>query len=306
MIEYNEKKAVQTEEPDIKPHKLFRRYRPKYLKKPEKRKSLRALTCFALVFAALMASVAGTYAKYISDPVTIPSFSVEAAKFAPNVTFLSQDEINNNKSDYDLANTDVVVGAFNVSNNSNGKQSEVDLSVDVDLRLKAENAYTYHLKTDFDMSTLQQTTVFSDKYNNSEQDVLNNMSYCNNLKNRDKHLKLIIGETDTSGKFAKIKEIYGSPSSVSPSSLPPSFALSDSILDSDFSLSLDYGQLWEDAFTISAGGEHKYTALVVVDTLVKNEKGENVTFKAPDIELVSSLAKGNNLTVTVNQAKSKG
>ena len=305
MIGYNEKKAVQTEEPDIKLHKLFRIYRPKYEKNPKKskkRKSLRALSCFALVFAALIASAVGTYAKYISPTVTVEPFSVNAAQFAPDVTFLSQDEINNNKSTYGLENTDVVVGAFNVSNNSNGKQSEVDLCVDVDLRLKAENAYTYH------QDIYADTTVFTDSYNNSREDIINNISYCNELNNRKDHLKLIIGETDNSGTFKKLYEKSGSKSDTSTSSLPPSFALLDNPIASlNIPMQLDYGQLWEDAFTISADSEHKYTVLVVVDTLVKDDNGNQITFKAPDIKLVSSLAKGNNnLTVTVNQAKSKG
>ena len=303
MIGYNEKKAVQTEEPDIKLHKLFRRYRPKYEKSPkksEKRKSIRALSCFALVFAALIASAVGTYAKYISPTVEIPPFSVNAAQFAPNVTFFTQDEINNiNKSTYGLENTDVVVGAFNVSNNNDGKQSEVDLSVDVDLALEADDAYAYHIKIDGIDS------VVSDDYGNTSDDVNNNIDYCQGLNIKSKHLKLIVGETDSSGGFTKSDEIYGSPSGVSPSSSPPSFALSDARVY-DLAERVDYDQLWEDAFTIPADGGHKYTVLVVVDTVVKDDQGTELTFKAPPIKLVNSLTKGNNLTVTVNQAKSKG
>ena len=304
MIEYNEKKAVQTEEPDIKLPKLFRRYRPKYLKKPEKRKSLRALTCFALIFAALTASVAGTYAKYISPTVTVEPFSVQAAQFAPNVTFFSQDQINDinntNKSNYNLKDTDVVVGAFNVSNNIDGKRSEVDLSVDVDLALEADDAYAYHIKLDGIDS------VVSDDYGNTSDDVNNNIDYCQGLNIKSEHLKLIVGETDaSSGTFNGSVVKYGSQNDVSTSSLPPSFALSDTETR-DYLERVDYDQLWEDAFTIPADGEHNYTVLVVVDTVVNDDEGNPITFKAPPIKLVSSLTKGNNLTVTVNQAKSKG
>ena len=136
MIEYNEKKAVQPEEPDIKPSKLSRRYRPKYLKKPEKRKSLRALTCFALIFAALTASVAGTYAKYISPTVEIPPFSIQAAAFVysaekyPNIQ-----DIKDNKSSYGLQEKDEVLTAFTVSNAKDGKISEVSMDIDVELQL---------------------------------------------------------------------------------------------------------------------------------------------------------------------------
>lgn len=303
MIEYNEKKAVQTEEPDIKLPKLFRRYRPKYLKKPEKRKSLRALTCFALIFAAITASVAGTYAKYISDPVTVEPFSIQAAQFAPNVTFFSQDDINAIvKADYDLKDTDVVVGAFNVSNNNvDGKLSEVDLSVDVDLALEADDAYAYQLELDYGNNSFTEI----DSYGNSPEDVKKNIDYCRDLNIKNKHLKLIVGETGASRGFNQLAEICGSPSGVSPSSLPPSFALSVSETR-DYFERVDYDQLWEDAFTIPADGKHKYTVLVVVDTLVKDVNGNQITFKAPPIKLVSSLTKGNNLTVTVNQAKSKG
>lgn len=305
MIGYNEKKAVQTEEPDIKLHKLFRIYRPKYEKSPkksEKRKSIRALSCFALVFAALMASVGTSYAKYISEPVTIPPFSVNAAQFAPDVKFLSQDEINNNKSKYGLKDTDVVVGAFNVSNNNDGKQSEVDLSVDVDLALEADDAYAYQLELDYDNMSF--TNI--DSYGNSTEDVKKNIDYCRGLNIKSKHLKLIVGETDaSSGTFNESVVKYGSQNDVSTSSSPPPFALSDTETR-DYLERVDYDQLWEDAFTIPADGEHNYTVLVVVDTVVNDDEGNPITFKAPPIKLVTSLTRGNNLTVTVNQAKSKG
>ncbi len=137
MIEYNEKKAVQTEEPDIKPTKLFRRYRPKYLKKPEKRKSLRALTCFALVFAALMTSAVGTYAKYISPTVEIPPLSIQAAQFAFEAKQMTPEETEAYKNEHltGLNDNQLLACAFTVSNKDvNGNISEVDINCDLTFR----------------------------------------------------------------------------------------------------------------------------------------------------------------------------
>ncbi len=139
MIGYNEKKAVQTEEPDIKLHKLFRIYRPKYEKSPkksEKRKSIRALSCFALVFAALMASVGTSYAKYISEPVTIPPFSVNAAQFAFEAKQMTPEEAEKYKSEHltGLNDNQLLVCAFTVSNEERGNISEVDINCDLIFR----------------------------------------------------------------------------------------------------------------------------------------------------------------------------
>ena len=303
MIEYNEKKAVQTEEPDIKPTKLFRRYRPKYLKKPEKRKSLRALTCFALVFAALMTSAVGTYAKYISPPVEIPSLSIQAAQFACKVEDFDFSSIN--KSEYGLNETDIIVGAFDVSNFQDSKISDVDLSIDVELYLGAKNAYNYTMVTEIDGSSGKVTNTLSDNYANTEEDVAKNIVYCNGLKDKSKHLKLIIGDYKE-GAFTDTHVIEGD--AVAPSSASNNNGdkpMSDATrYENNLSIDIDYQQLWKNAFQIKTGESTTKRCLIVIDSVVNDDNGNPITFKAPDINLSGTkLGTDNNLTVTVNQAK---
>lgn len=270
MIEYNEKKAVQTEEPDIKPTKLFRRYRPKYLKKPEKRKSLRALTCFALVFAALMTSAVGTYAKYISPPVEIPSLSIQAAQFACKVEDLTIND--NEKANYGLDDKDVVVQAFTVSNEKNGVRSEVDLSVDVNL---AGLSGKYWAEFDWD------TLSFAEKDRE-------NVSFVKGLKS-----KLIVGELNAFGNFEAL-DTQPEPESISNSSQPGIMQIAL------FDVTADCHNEWKDAFSIPCDTKHTYVGIIVIDTNVVDSTSGALTYTGPDLELTGTT---NNLTVTVNQAK---
>lgn len=282
MIEYNEKKAVQTEEPDIKLPKLFRRYRPKYLKKPEKRKSLRALTCFALIFAALTASVAGTYAKYISDPVTIPSFSVEAAKFACEVKDLTIDD----KAKYGLTDKDVVVTAFTVSNEKNGVLSDVDLSVDVNL-IGLTGSYVAQCK--IAGATIEFET----------EQMAENVNFITKLKS-----KLIIYSLNDDGTLNKLENQPTPISTISSSEsnleIPNCDIMPIAGGYSPLPWYADCHNEWKEAFTISCDTTHKYVGVIIIDTDVSDDQNNKLTFAGSDLTL---SAGSNNLVVTVNQAK---
>ena len=284
MIEYNEKKAVQTEEPDIKPTKLFRRYRPKYLKKPEKRKSLRALTCFALVFAALMTSAAGTYAKYISPTVEIPPLSIQAAQFACEVKDLTIND--NDKANYGLKNTDVVVQAFTVSNEKNGVRSEVDLSVDVNLA-GLTGTYTAQVQ----MSGLN--WIFE------TEEMAKNANFVTKLKS-----KLFIYSLDDNGTISKLEDQPNPASNINSSEgnlEMPSYDIMP--VAGDFNpqtFSVNCHNEWKEALSIPCDTKHTYVGIIVIDTDIVDPQLGALTFTGSDLELTGTT---NNLTVTVNQAK---
>ena len=286
MIGYNEKKAVQTEEPDIKLHKLFRIYRPKYEKSPKKskkRKSLRALSCFALVFAALMASAVGTYAKYISPTVTVEPFSVNAAQFACEVKEFDFSKID--KSQYNLKDTDVIVAAFTVSNEKNGKHSEVDLSVDVALTLQG----TYNAPGTWDEDNYSWTC---------DPKVSENIDFCKALKS-----ELIIGYSDN-GNFVKLPQKASQAQSVSSNDIANSThdPMPMSTIPREMEQKIEASNYWTNVFDISANDHKEYICFIIINTDVE-KNGKKLKFTGNDITLQSPGNIPNNLIVTVNQAK---
>lgn len=140
MMEHNDRQMILLAEPDMEESVLHRRSRAKHLKRRRRRFGFRlGISCLTMLMVIALMSVGGTFSKYTSQSPELTIPSLKAAEFHPNVSYITNTVKNaENKAEYGLEETDVVVAAFTVSSAVDGKISEVSLNCNVTLQLQGK------------------------------------------------------------------------------------------------------------------------------------------------------------------------
>ncbi len=159
MMEHNDRPMLLLAEPDTVRPVYRRRSRAKHLKKHKRRMLIRlAVFCLAMTVVTILMPVGGSFSFYTSSG-TVETNPMAAAKFTPDVTYITDSVKNGNKADYGLSDTDIVVAAFTVSDGTGGNLSEVKLDCDVSLQLQGK------VKVNIDGSTFTVVPEDQDKLN---------------------------------------------------------------------------------------------------------------------------------------------